>query len=199
MRLFYAAYLFFVPYIFTLKKENFRTCKDSSFCRRNRKLASEDRSSQFSLLANTLQYDADNKRIIGTLGHREKPVELQMEISAFNGGHFRVRVTEPKSIKPRYDAVKDIIIEKLPELDQEIKWESSGDEVKITWKESNSVDIRIFTPSFRVEVWQDGDAIAVLNQHGWMNWEEYRTKEEKTDSGSDVILLSSFRRRRKRR
>ena len=86
-------------------RNKFRTCQQSSFCRRCRGM--EPGTSVYSLDVSTLQVSSGQAEVM--LKHDED--RFRMEISALKNGVFRVKIREAFPLVPRFEVPEVLVSE----------------------------------------------------------------------------------------
>ena len=86
-------------------RNKFRTCQQSSFCRRSRGM--EPGTSVYSLDVSTLQVSSGQAEVM--LKHDED--RFRMEISALKNGVFRVKIREAFPLVPRFEVPEVLVSE----------------------------------------------------------------------------------------
>ena len=183
-----------------VKHENFKTCDQSGFCKRNRALADEAASKGGSW-ASPYRLDAKSITIkdgqmIGTIfkvlegGTQE--VKLPLVISFLKSGSVRVTVDEEKrqkgavelrhdsrARKERYNEASKWAIVGGLELDKSAKGTTEKESTIVNFGPDRTYQAVIHHGPFGVDFLKDGHAHIKLNGHGLMNMEHWRPKVEK--------------------
>ena len=183
-----------------VKHENFKTCDQSGFCKRNRALADEATSKGASW-ASPYWLDAKSLtikdgQVTGTIlkaleGSTEE-VKFPLVVSFLKSGSVRVTLDEEKrqkgAVELRYDskarkeryneASKWAIVGGL-ELDKSAKGTTEKGSTVVRFGPDGSYEAVIHYSPFHVDFLKDGHAHIKLNDHGLMNMEQWRPKVEK--------------------
>ena len=107
-------------------RNKFRTCQQSSFCRRCRGM--EPGTSVYSLDVSTLQVSSGQAEVM--LKHDED--RFRMEISALKNGVFRVKIREAFPLVPRFEVPEVLVSE--PEVHRLCKPVIQGVPTSFRWK-----------------------------------------------------------------
>ena len=186
--------------VVTVKHENFKTCDQSGFCKRNRAYADEATSKSGAWISPyTLDPASINVKngvlkgmVSKSLGKGMGPVSFPLTISFLNSGLARVTVDEEKrqkgdielrhgsvARKERYnEASKWAIVGKL-DTDKKAVPSLTAEATTVTYGPDNSYKAVIKHSPFAVDFWR-GDEIQVrLNENGFLNMEHWRPKIDK--------------------
>ena len=106
-------------------RNKFRTCQQSSFCRRCRGM--EPGTSVYSLDVSTLQVSSGQAEVM--LKHDED--RFRMEISALKNGVFRVKIREAFPLVPRFEVPEVLVSE--PEVHRLFKPVIQGVQTSFRW------------------------------------------------------------------
>ena len=107
-------------------RNKFRTCQQSSFCRRCRGM--EPGTSVYSLDVSTLQVSSGQAEVM--LKHDED--RFRMEISALKNGVFRVKIREAFPLVPRFEVPEVLVSE--PEVHRLCKPVIQGVPTSFRWE-----------------------------------------------------------------
>jgi len=148
---------------------NFKTCDQSSFCKRNRAL--QEGNSPFEIIPGTIKYEYGT--VSCDLLNIQTQVSFKLTIDTLEKDTARVRVTELSPIRPRY-FVHDSLV-KTP-AQKRLKKETSEDG---TFKVSfgNNVIVGTYKP-LRIDFYDSEVLILSFNSRGLVNFEHYRNKQE---------------------
>lgn len=165
-----------------VKREDFKTCSQSSFCVRNRQIAKDvvtnNSPSPYSLLADTLKFK--DSVFTADILNQQNAVEFTLQVFFLENNAVRVRINEKSPIKPRYDEAKDHVLVKEPTLKKHAAL--SGSETKdkafsINYSDGLYTATVQFSP-FKIDFSSSGGSLLTLNERGFFNFEHYRNKEE---------------------
>ncbi|CAG8595880.1 3011_t:CDS:10, partial [Gigaspora margarita] len=178
-------YLFFLLYfivsalvVTAVKRQDFKTCEQSSFCKRNRAYA--DRlTANHSLISH---YSVIQDSIIikdgiisGDLINSENNLIFIFELHLLEIGAARVRINEKNPLKPRYDKAKDWALIQDPSYTLEYTLISSKPDVtSLSFGKERKQAVSIYHSPFRVEFLVNDVPIITLNDRGFLNIEHLR-------------------------
>eukprot|EP00117_Sycon_ciliatum_P017449 scpid32873/ scgid16435/ Neutral alpha-glucosidase AB; Alpha-glucosidase 2; Glucosidase II subunit alpha len=155
-----------VASVIGVDRNNFKTCSESSFCKRNRDL--EPKDSRFHVVPGTINIGSD--RVTFELLNDE--ASFVGEVITLVDNTARLMINEKAPLHPRY-VVKD-------SLDGEpktapLKLEEQTDaSVRVNFgSEGRASAVIVFKP-FRVDFLMDKEIVTSLNSRGLMNFEHYR-------------------------
>lgn len=184
----------------TVKHENFKTCDQSGFCKRNRAFA-DDATSKGSTW--TSPYYLDSKSIsvkagqlqgtvLKSLGKGVERIRLPLIINFLESGVVRITVDELKrqkgeielrhesqARKERYNEVSTWAIVGGLGTNKNIGEEIKVDETIITYGPEKKYKAVIRHSPFSIDFIRDGETQIKLNGRGLMNIEHWRPKIEK--------------------
>lgn len=185
-----------------VKHEDFKTCKQSSFCRRNRALA-ERASNQGSHFLHPYEIDPATMElssgvlkatVIKTINKGSTKLELPLQITFMTSGVARFTLDEkrrrdldillPESKeklvnKARFNEAEKYTIVGGLDLDATVTSMQTKEGVsRIKYGPSSSYEIEIVHSPLKVVFWRDGNVEIILNDRGFMNMEHWRPKDE---------------------
>nr|ALX00045.1 neutral alpha-glucosidase ab-like protein [Melanoplus sanguinipes] len=155
---------------------NFKSCQQSSFCKRCR--AVEPDKSVYILHLNTLR--VEDSVVSAKIQNTQNLVEFKFELYALSGATFRMKINELSPLKPRYEV--EHVLAGEPQLERlEVK-ERTAEYVSVS---SGSTKAKIYGAPFRVDFY-NGDTLAITaNAKGLMKFEHIRVKPESKDDGNE--------------
>ncbi|XP_037936994.1 neutral alpha-glucosidase AB-like [Teleopsis dalmanni] len=155
---------------------NFKTCDQSSFCRRVRKL--QPGNSKFALVPGTLNTYSDS--VTADIIHKDNQHLFVFKLEALQGNTFRVLIDEKSPLRPRYKvehALKD-----TPRPGTIKVLNEDGNQLTIVSGPNKAV---IIGDPFRIDFYQDDVLSVSVNAKGLMNFEYLRTKPN-TEAKNEV-------------
>lgn len=192
----------------TVKRESFKYCSQSGFCKRNRAYADEvsakgsSWSSPYELEPSTIQFKDSQLHgvIVKTTSENDK-VRLPLTVSFLESGAARVVIDEEKRLKGEIDLRHNSQIRKERYNEAE-KWAVVGgldlsksatlnantEEglTKVLYGPGSSFQAIIRHAPFDVEFQRDGETHVQFNKQGYLNMENWRPKlEPEEDSPED--------------
>ncbi|KAJ6110388.1 hypothetical protein N7486_002623 [Penicillium sp. IBT 16267x] len=185
----------------TVKHENFKTCDQSGFCKRNRALADDASaqgtswSSPYELDPTTVQFEDGQLTgvLIKTTTTNDK-VRLPVTVSFLESGAARVIVDEEtrmkgeievrhnsKVNKKRYDETEKWVLVGGLEASKSaaLKPETEAGFTKVQYGPGDKFEAVIRHSPFELEFQRDGQTHVQLNHQGLLNMEHWRPKVEK--------------------
>ncbi|XP_038066335.1 neutral alpha-glucosidase AB-like isoform X2 [Patiria miniata] len=155
-----------IALVSAVDRNNFKTCSQSSFCKRNRDLDSGN--SPYEALMGTLLISDDLVQL--AVLNSATGIRLQLELHGLDQSTVRLRIKDP--VNRRYE-VPDVV---QPNL-QKSRWtvvQSSGSfEATL----ASDVTVRLTAKPLRLDVLQNGYIIISVNSRGLMNYEQQREKK----------------------
>lgn len=186
----------------TVKKENFKTCAQSGFCKRNRAYADTALSdskweSPYSLEGASIKFDTGI--LTGTVSKRinvaGETVQLPLIITLYESGTARVTIDEERRQKGQIDLRHDSKAKKQRYNEAE-KWAIVGGTTvstgaatspdtekgttKIVYGSAGAFEAVIRHAPFGIEFKRDGVTQIKFNEKGLLNVEHWRPKIDKT-------------------
>lgn len=163
-------------------KSNFKTCEQSSFCRRLRKI--EPNKSVYSLELDSLQV-SEHMVECGLL-NADTGDKLKLSLIALLDNTFRLIVDEEKPLHPRYRV--DVSLD--PREPQVAHLEILDRNKAAVFVKAGDNKVILHAAPFKVEFFQAGRLVAVVNSRGLFEFETLRLKraaaEEEAEGGGAV-------------
>uniref|UniRef100_U5EKN8 Glucosidase II subunit alpha n=1 Tax=Corethrella appendiculata TaxID=1370023 RepID=U5EKN8_9DIPT len=171
--------IFFLSFhqIQSVDHNNFKTCEQSSFCRRLRK-TSPAGDSHFELKPNTLNTFKNHVTI--ELENTENQHLFVLKLEAVKGNVFHIEVDEKTPLKTRYrvvDALKGPLALEAIKVD-----EKTADKVVIS---SGGNKVVLYAKPFKADFYNGEKILVTANAKGLMEFEELRTKPEPQQASED--------------
>ncbi|KAF7723698.1 hypothetical protein EC973_001739 [Apophysomyces ossiformis] len=164
-----------------MKKEDFKTCSQSAFCRRNRAYADEvianpTYQSPYVLIKDSIQ--TDGSKLLADVRNTETNVILTLDLHVLQDNTARVRINEKTPIKPRYEEHVQYTLHGQPILSDPHSFKTDKDgEVTITLDKQGTRKIVITPEPLRIKFLVDDEPVISLNDRGFFHFEHLRTKE----------------------
>ncbi|CAH1961001.1 unnamed protein product [Acanthoscelides obtectus] len=156
-------------------KENFKTCEQSSFCRRLRGFKAEVSPYQLDLTDLLVTDNALETKLINT----ETNSHFKVSLSAVHGDIFRIQVDEVMGLYPRYNPQYALNGEPQPAKLRVV--DKSKEHITVQYSDNKAT---LHAKPFKVEFVKDDNLVAVLNSRGLFHFEHYRTRP--TESENEV-------------
>jgi hypothetical protein len=170
------------------KEGKFRTCAETGFCLRNKRLQSQEGLSPFSLVPGSLLAVPSDDRFVSEVVNNLNDHRFRLEVSSFGDDVFRVHLNEKEPLRPRFQATEALLPNLSPKAPSRSS-SSSGDRL------FGSVEINESPLSFKFFDPQTGELLVEANGRGLLNFEELRRKddpEKKPQNGVDPSIYKSF-------
>ncbi|XP_063173093.1 neutral alpha-glucosidase AB isoform X1 [Candoia aspera] len=158
-------------------RSNFKTCDQSSFCKRQRNL--KPGSSPYRALLESLQFSQDSMKI--QLINEANKVPLLLEFYGLKGNMTRLRINELTPLKARYE-VPDVLVQDPPTT-----------RLSVTGRDENSVELSLgdgirkvilTAKPFRMDLLVGWELVLSVNSRGLLVFEHLRQRK---DSFSDKV------------
>ncbi|XP_011184104.1 neutral alpha-glucosidase AB isoform X2 [Zeugodacus cucurbitae] len=163
-------------YAVSVDHTKFKTCEQSSFCRRCRNV--KPNNSKFALLPGTLNIYADS--VTAELQHKINKHVFTLKIEALEDNTFRLLVDEKTPLKSRY-RVTDAL--KSAPKPGSIKVQEGDAEFTITSGANKAV---VISDPFRIDFYQNDVLTVSVNAKGLMTFEHLRTKPAANDAADEI-------------
>ncbi|WKY09445.1 hypothetical protein Q1695_002089 [Nippostrongylus brasiliensis] len=156
--------------VLAVKREDFKTCEQSGFCKRHRSIKG---NTGYKLLAETIRFDGS--KLTASLENSEN--KLALRLFGLKDSTIRIQIDETEAaIRKRF--VPEIALDGEPEQVHFSNVEVRSDSVHVTTGDEKLKVVIAFSP-FVVEIYNDrSDLIAQVNRDGKLKVEEYRLKED---------------------
>lgn len=193
---------FYGTLVSAMKFEDFKTCSQSGFCRRNREYAdqvteSKEFTSPYTLVKDSILLSKD--KIYADIKNTKTNVLLTLDLHILKDNTARVRINEKAPIKTRYDEHQKYTLFGEPELKEALNSETSDKGVIIITMDAQR-KVVISPQPLRIEFLVDNEPAITLNERGFFNFEHLRTKEshqpkmikkENEDGTSEMVKAPS--------
>ncbi|XP_041765356.1 neutral alpha-glucosidase AB [Anopheles merus] len=157
----------------SVDRNNFKTCEQSSFCRRLRSL--EPQTSEFEVLPQSLQQF--KQYITLTLVHQRTRHEYVLKLACLKGaGSFHMQVDEREPLSVRY-RVQEALVQEPQYASTKVE-STSGTLIMVACGEAPDVKAAIQVAPFKVDFFQQGRLVVTANGKGMMRFEHLRRKPE---------------------
>lgn len=167
--------------VFSVDRSNFKTCEQSSFCRRCRKV--EPNKSIYELDINSVK--AFDDHVQGVLINTDANVRFLLKLTFLEKNTVRLQVEEETPLRPRF--ITPFVLDKDPI--PTTKWKQVvSDDPNVFVFESTEVagyKIKLHGVPFKLEVLHDGKTIISSNEKGLFRFEHSRTKPAEVDESED--------------
>jgi len=161
----------------SVDRNNFKTCQQSSFCRRIR--GTKEGSAPYSVLPESVVFDPDSVK--ANILNSRNNVTLALTIDTLQKNTARIRIKELNPIRARYECKDTLVKEPVKIKYSKEKSDASGCSIKF---DQNSIAIT-YKP-FRLDFFQDGNLVLTMNSRGLMTFEHYRLKKDANEEQSEI-------------
>jgi mannosyl-oligosaccharide alpha-1,3-glucosidase len=166
-----------------VKRHDFKTCSQSSFCNRQKAYADlvdlqATQNATYSLVPSSLQFDANEGKIIAKLMGIDPTDVYLAEFHFLEQNTVRFKLTERDPTYPRYDSIQDFsIASDLVHVPFVVKKDSKT-EVHVQFGSNEQNSLIMYANPFKFELAVDGVPAISWNERGYFYHEDYRKKEE---------------------
>uniref|UniRef100_A0A674JDG3 Glucosidase II alpha subunit n=1 Tax=Terrapene triunguis TaxID=2587831 RepID=A0A674JDG3_9SAUR len=156
-------------------RSNFKTCEQSSFCKRQRSV--KPGSSPYRALLESLQFSQDSMKL--QLVNEVNKVPLLLELYGLQGNMTRIKINELSPLRPRYE-VPDVLVRDPPTT-----W------LAVTGRDENSVELSLGDSGhkliltgkpFRMDLLQGRELVLSVNPRGLLHFEHLRHRKDSEES-----------------
>jgi len=175
------------------KEEEFRYCKDSSFCRRQRKFEGQDDRATYRLHN---VHVVDNGVVAEMKNALNPDQPLKLRATIYKSGIFRIEIDEAASSKPRY-RVKDVLVGDISQ--HSVKGELSVEGGFAKYRSGDhELSLQLDPLPFLARLTYKGEVLFVMNSRNLLKWEVRREKSsegamEDITGENDGLWEESFR------
>ena len=163
--------LFFPFFPFPFPQKNFKTCDQSGFCRRNRRLA-DNPPAAYHLVPDTVNVQLEDAAVNAQLVNPATKVLYNLEVFVADGT-ARVVIDEASPIRPRY-RVQDVIVGTWTPATATI--DTVDDKTTISFGSDAELKVVLTHAPFRIDFFRKDDLVMSLNSRGLFNMEHQRIK-----------------------
>lgn len=178
-----------------VKREEFRTCDQSGFCRRNRAyadaaLADSSHASPYILIPDSIALE--NGLFTAHVRNIRTDVLLALELHLLEDSTVRLRINEKQPLKPRYDELpKHILVKKLTQVKAEKVAKGSDGTTILTISTEKKLKVVITAAPLRIDFLVDNVPVVSLNDRGFFNFEHLRNKEVQAQQDQTKLVDQS--------
>ncbi|KAL1918966.1 uncharacterized protein VTP21DRAFT_2347 [Calcarisporiella thermophila] len=170
------ALFLFLTFVTAVKREDFKTCEQSSFCRRNRAYADLAAERESPYVVDPKSLSLTDGILRGDVRNTQTDILLEFELHLLQDRTARLRVQEKQPLKPRFDGLKDFVLVKQPSHATQTRLVKKGDNTEVLFGESLKVVIE--NAPFRMLFLDKDEPIISFNDRGFFNYEHLRHKKE---------------------
>lgn len=179
MRLLLVALLLFATLALAVKKEDFKECAQTSFCRRLRGIAAKQQltpetfTSPYSL---GKPVPSDNSWTFPLASSLYPEISFELRVDVLDQGIVRIRADELDSVSPwrRYNETSKWVLDGEPKAGKGVL-KSKGGVYTISYGDGLSLEIQ--AAPLKITQKRDGVPTVVFNERALFHMEHYRTRE----------------------
>ncbi|KAJ2558368.1 glucosidase II [Coemansia sp. RSA 1933] len=204
-----------IPGVLAVKREDFKTCDQASFCRRHRAFADEIVQSSQALLKNdggngiTMPQSAspysvtnstvrlDGHTLVATVIHDTEKVPLELKLLFLVNGIVRIRLQEESPLLPRFDETQKHV---LRDEGNALEYASPDDiehtservdgttvhTIRYNNDKGSEVGVRMVESPWSLAYIHDSKPVMELNHNGFFRFEHLRPKPSTDDESNNV-------------
>lgn len=158
---------------------NFKTCEQSSFCKRNRALPGG--ASPYRISASSVVVSGAD--VTARLQDPASAVPLRLTLTALADSTVRLRVTEEAPLRPRY--TPQYALEREPTADAAGFSVVAQTEERLHLKFGEDSQLVLSYQPFQLELAKGQKTLITVNTDGLFNFEHYRTKPQPQDAAAE--------------
>ncbi|XP_072378517.1 neutral alpha-glucosidase AB-like [Diabrotica undecimpunctata] len=172
--LYFSVILFIVLYVSAVDKNNFKTCEQSSFCRRLRSVKPGESKYELDLGSLEITDNSLESKLLNT----EAGILFKFSLTAISGNIFRLQVDEASPLYPRYRP--QFALRGEPQVAKLKLLERNKEYVSIEYNNNKAI---VHARPFKIEFFDKDELISVVNGRGLFKFEHYRKKPEQNNEG----------------
>ncbi|KAK3597384.1 hypothetical protein CHS0354_034627, partial [Potamilus streckersoni] len=165
----FLVFLLLISQVFGVNKENFKTCDQSGFCKRQR--AMEPGKSPYVVLMDSI--NVKSSKIEVQLLNKANDVRLLLEVFTLAHNTARIKINELQPLKPRYEIPPGDVLLGEPMQQQLTVTDKSKSGVTLTFENNKIV---IHTDPFRIDFLVNETPVVIINAQGLLKFEHLQTK-----------------------
>ncbi|CAG8589907.1 10046_t:CDS:2 [Paraglomus brasilianum] len=167
-----------------VKREDFRTCAQTSFCRRNRAYADQisDNNLISPYIATRESLKLDGGILSGEIVNTLTLIKFTFTLDLLEGNMARLRVNEKNPIAKRYSQTSKYVLVGEPKTTKHYRIFDTEDDplvMNIAFGDDEQNELLVYCSPFRIEFYRQDKAVVVLNERGLLNYEHLREKAAK--------------------
>lgn len=168
-------------------RSKFKTCEQSTFCRRNRVLSSTGdqatkKAPDFQVVPESIRVAVDSFSVELDAGENRF---LTLDVTGYESGALRVRFREKNAPHPRYEVGLSLV----PQTPAKIVYKPKKRTISVGKESELVLQFHPFELQF---VNRFGKTVLVLNQRHLMNWEFFKTKPAELTNDLDGEWSENF-------
>ncbi|CAF3409540.1 unnamed protein product [Rotaria socialis] len=173
IKYFYLISLFLIlniPSAVSVDRSNFKTCDQSSFCRRQRKYKPD--TTPYEVDLSSMKKTANGHLQFVLLNTVKPQVKFQLDLYTLEQNSLRVKINEVNPIRKRYE-VENVLITEPKLVDATIK-KTDNNQIEGRW--SIAAKFILNAKPFRLDLFTNDIFVISVNSKNMFNFEHYRQK-----------------------
>lgn len=163
-----------IYYVDAVDRTNFKSCQQSSFCRRCRGV--QPGKSSYELHLNTLKIEPSS--IEAEMINTENGARFRFQLFALQDETFRMKINEWAPLKPRYEV--QYALQREPVLNKLTVIEKTAEFISVM---AGANKVTVHAIPFRVDLFSGDQLVISANARGLMRFEHMRPKPEQNEGG----------------
>ncbi|XP_046564114.1 neutral alpha-glucosidase AB-like isoform X1 [Haliotis rubra] len=159
-----------VAQVLSVNRENFKTCSQSGFCKRQR--AVQPGQSPYVALLDSIQKTSTSIQL--QLLNKHNNVRFLLQVFGLKHNTVRVKLNELEPLRARYEIPVGETLKSQPEAEQITVQETSRDRVTFSLGTSKVV---ILSDPFRMDFFAGGEPVVSINSQELLKFEHMRQKQ----------------------
>ncbi|XP_076065923.1 glucosidase 2 subunit alpha isoform X2 [Oratosquilla oratoria] len=168
--------LLFLPLVYSVDRSNFKSCQQSSFCKRHRELKGGE--SPYSLLLNSVQ--VSDSRVYSEVINIHNNVMFTLEMIPMKDSIIRFKINEKNPIRTRYEDPYALLDNLEGEKFQVVDQSKDGFTIK-----TGTCKVVVISHPLRLDFYQGEDLVVSANARGLLKFEHYRQKPQEHEQNED--------------
>ncbi|CAF0776287.1 unnamed protein product [Rotaria sordida] len=168
-----------IPSIENVDRSNFKTCEQSSFCRRQRKYKPD--ISPYEIDLNSTKIIKNGHLRFLLLNTLKSHIKFKLEIFTLEHNSLRIKINELNPIRKRYE-VKYSLVGELKLVNMNI---TKSDEKQIEVNFGERTKFLLNAKPFRLDLFTNDIFVMSVNSNNMFNFEYYRKKPESNKTATN--------------
>lgn len=170
------------------KRESFKTCDQSGFCRRGRALSArahavgESWQSPYYIDPSSILRDPTDAFFTAIVKSTIYPdIKFSLEVRAHKDGVIRVRMDEVSRLRRHYDEAASWALVRDPPLSKSsrVRWLVGKDETRTRYDlQGTTFEVAVQYNPLKVTFYKNGEEQVVLNGRGLLHMEHFRVQQD---------------------
>ncbi|XP_066973212.1 neutral alpha-glucosidase AB isoform X2 [Macrobrachium rosenbergii] len=161
---------------FAVDRNNFKSCQQSSFCRRHRALKPGESPYNFQIDS----MKVSDAGVVGDVVNEKNKGLFVLELYPIKDSTIRIKINEKNPIKPRFEEPFAVVGSLSPEKFEVLDKSSNG----FTLKFGTSQVVLQASP-LKIDLYSHGQLVVSTNARGLLKFEQYRNKVENENPPQD--------------